>query len=578
MKLRDYKKNLKTEYQNTFKQKNPKREFHFKFKLRYALLTVAGIIFAALLIQHIWVYSYNIGVEKYNQAIANRVNLEHSTEFYAINTKEDYNQAVSTYQKQFSYQHKITSILSNLFSFQFIGCGSVSKSETSPAPEGYPSNSYQTNIQVEGIDEADVAKCDGNYIYYLYLNKLSVYDIKAEKELTSTLITWGQELYVYNNLIISIESYQTTIYELNQDELIKKKEITYGSYLTSRLVQNKLYLIGASYLLDKNIQYENCYYNVYSSPRTLYSLYCFDLDTMESKETQLMASNAAILYASNQAFYFANKNRNYTSISIFSYDLDPLGIVNVYGDILNQFSMDEYNGYLRVVSTDTTRNAEELNAITIFDLSNLEKVGYLDQKIGLERQTVRSVRFDGTKCYVVTYETKDPLYEIDCSNPENPTILSAYQAPGYSSYLHAFKIKDKEYVLGLGYTDSNYGNKISVYEKTEEGTLQIGKDFVLSYTDYYSKADYYNKQLLSGLFTNHKALFIYNDDTYLYLGTQVAYDTYLIFKIDVETEDIVTIYKEIKLHNVNQNYSRLFMIENKIYVTDCDRVIVDDFS
>ena len=175
MKLRDYKKNLKNEYRNTFKQKNSKREFHFKFKLRYALLTVAGIILIALIAQHIWVYSYNIGVEEHNQGVNNRVvDIDHSIDLYNINTKEDYNNVVISYQKAYQFKSKKTSILTYLFSFQFIGCTSEKYLPDAPifspgdASEDQSNNSFQTNTQVEGIDEADVAKCDGNYIYYLY--------------------------------------------------------------------------------------------------------------------------------------------------------------------------------------------------------------------------------------------------------------------------------------------------------------------------------------------------------------------------------------------------------------------------
>ncbi|MDE7213560.1 MAG: beta-propeller domain-containing protein [Anaeroplasmataceae bacterium] len=588
MKLKEFKKNLKNEYQNTFKKKYQKHEFHFKFKLRYAFLAAAGVIFIALLAQHFWVYSYNKGVEKHNQGVYNRViDIEHSIELYPINTKQDYNNVVISYQNSHRLKSEKTSILAYLFTFQFIKdevrvdapsmIPDDATSEIGDANGVHNNNSYLTNTQVEGIDEADVAKCDGNYIYYLYNSKLYVYDIKAEKSLTSTF-DYGFELYIYNDKIVSIGTDRTTLYKLNQNQLILQEEITYERYLTSRLVHNKFYIASANYLKEDYIRYENCYYDAYSDPCYLYSLYCYDLDTMECKETQLMSSYQTILYASNKAFYFASQDRYFTSISIFSHDLDPIGVVKVSGYVLNQFSMDEYEGYFRVVSTDNTRNAEELNAVTIFNLSDLEKVGYLDHGIGLERQIVKSVRFDKNTCYVVTYENRDPLYEIDCSNPEKPTIVSAYKAPGYSNYLHTFKIKDKEYVLGLGYTNSLQSTKISVYEKTEEETTQIGKDFIIAYDEYYSKANYYNTNLIRAMFENHKALFIYVDDSYLYLGAQVAYDAYLVFKIDVEAEDVVTIYKEIKLKGEKYKSSRLFLVDNKIYLTNCDLIMVDDFS
>ncbi|MDE5855457.1 MAG: beta-propeller domain-containing protein, partial [Anaeroplasmataceae bacterium] len=199
MKLRDYQKNLKNEYQNTFKKKNPKREFHFK--LRYAFLAVAGIIFAALLIQHICIYSYNKEVKKYNQVIINRVvDLDHSTELSPINTKQEYKDVVDSYKKATVLKAEKTSILAYIFTFQFARCSSNKVYSpavpTSPGSEGFGDTleSIQTNTQIEGIDEADVAKCDGNYIYYIYNNKLYVYDVKSEKNITSAF-DYGLELF-----------------------------------------------------------------------------------------------------------------------------------------------------------------------------------------------------------------------------------------------------------------------------------------------------------------------------------------------------------------------------------------------
>ncbi|MDE6407366.1 MAG: beta-propeller domain-containing protein [Anaeroplasmataceae bacterium] len=584
MKLKEFKKNLKTEYQNTFpKKKDPKREFHFQ--LRYAFLAVFGIIFAALLIQHFWVYSYNEGVDRHNEAIANRVvNLDQCIEFSTINTRKDYDAAVRNYKDMHTYQTKKKSILTSIFTYQPKSCSDATPDLDAPTFAQQPGNSgtmvdensFQTNIQVEGIDEADIAKCDGSYIYYFHSRNLYVYDIESQKNITSVMDN-GIELFIYNHMIISIGNHETKVYEFNQDRLVVKKNISYERYLTSRLIENRLYLAFGSYVKEEIIQFEDCYYDTCSNPNYLYSAYYLDLDLMEDKEAQLLTSNSTVLYASNQAFYFASMNRAYTTISIFSHDLEPRGVINVNGTVLNQFSMDEYEGYFRVVTTDTTKNAEELNAISIFDLSELKKVGYLNQGIGKERQIVKSVRFDKNTCYVVTYENTDPLYEIDCSTPEKPVIVSAYEAPGYSNYLHTFVINDKEYVLGLGYTDSRHSTKISVYEKTE-GTEQIGEDFILAFSDYYSKGGYYNESLILDMFQNHKALFIYNAGNHLYLGAMVAFDAYLIFKIDVNAENVVTIYKEIELKSNKANSSRLFLIENKIYLTDRDKVLVENFA
>ena len=49
-------------------------------------------------------------------------------------------------------------------------------------------------------------------------------------------------------------------------------------------------------------------------------------------------------------------------------------------------------------------------------------------------ETVKSVSFTDTTCYVVTYRQTDPLYEIDLTDPKNPIIKDALHVDGYSSY------------------------------------------------------------------------------------------------------------------------------------------------
>lgn len=581
MNYREYKRKLKKEYKDTFSSKKIKSNHSFHFKLRYAFIGVFAILFVCLLIEHISVYQYNSRVEKHNSTLNNEViHMDSSTKLTPISTKKDYETIVLNYKEFNTFRSKKKSTLTKLFSFQFLSCSSSKDSSNFPPiseePES-PTDFTQTNVQVQGIDEADVAKSDGNYIYYLFKGNLFIYDVSTNEVLIQEKAE-GEELYIYQNYIITIGMNYTRIYDWNKKQLTLKQEIEYRSYLTSRLISEYLYLtVGVT--PKEDISFENCYYDCYSDPNEVYRIYRINLNTLEEKQVQLLSSKDAILYASNQNFYFASTVRKYTVISVFSHDLEPVGAICVNGYVLNQFSMDEYVNCFRVVSTDTTRNAEELNAITIFDLSQeLKKVGYLDQGIGKGRQTVKSVRFDKTDCFIVTYENKDPLYEIDCSNPFAPKIVSSYEAPGYSNYLHTFQIEDKEYVLGLGYTDSLESTKISVYEKTET-TQQIGSDFILSKSLYFDKADYLNEYLILSMFTNHKALFLYEKDSYLYLGAQVAYDTYLMFQIDVTaSEEVITVYKEIKVKGNDFKNMRVFLIEDKLYFTYCSEVIEEPFA
>ncbi len=579
MKYNDYKKKLKKEYKNTFKIKK------HVFKLRYLFIAITSVLIIALIVEHLFILGYNRDVREYNTNIKEqKIELNAAVEFVKVNNNKEYEQIISGNK----YKTEKVSILSNIFSLQFISCSS-SKSDSdlgiddavmSPPGDSNSafgeSNSFSTNVQVAGIDEADTSKCDGKYIYYLYDGVLYVYSIETNKNICE-MESNAKELYIYKNKVVTLGK-ETSIFSFDGKSLHNLVTIKDSTYVNSRLIDNICYIILRSSNKSAKIDYNDCYYNNSINPNYLYTLYKYNLDDLEYTQAQLLTSSNTILYVSTNNFYFAsyNINHNYTAISMFSDELEALGIIQVKGSILNQFSMDEYDNYFRIVSTDNTRNAEELNSITIFDLNEFKRVGYLDNGIGIARQIVKSVRFDKGKCYIVTYDNTDPLYEIDCSNPNNPVIVSSYKAPGYSNYLHTFVIDNREYVLGLGYTD--YSNlKISIYINGENETTQVGKDYVLSKSEYYEKGDYYNSKFNLEAFDNHKALFIYNDNTNLYIGAKVTFDCYIIFKIDVKEENVVKIYKEIEIENDETDNSRAYLVENNIYIINLNEIVLNEF-
>ncbi len=577
MKYKEFKKNLKTEYKNTINKKI-KSKFRFSIKMRYIFAAIAGVVFIALLIEHIYVVDYNKKVRNFNSNLASEIIDVNSPSFLnGITSEEEYNDILNRYVKTRTRKNERISTFMMFFEVIPQSCTnskSTSGPAMSPGPDASSESSYQTNVQVEGIDEADVAKCDGEYIYYLADDSLRIYSIKEEKEVCSSS-DQGEELFIYENKIVSFGYNVMKIYEFQTNHLNVCFEKNYSQYLNSRLIDNTLYFVlGNRIMKDEQVQYGNCYYDDFSCPNYLYDLYKINLDTMEIKSVQSLSSPYMDLYVSENHFYLASLDNICTSISIFDMSLEPVGVVRLYGGILNQFSMDEYDSYFRVVTTDLNRPAEEKNAITIFDLSDdIKKVGYLDKGIGKGNQTVHSVRFEKNTCYVVTYQNQDPLYEIDCSDPENPRIVSAYEAPGYSNYLQTFHRDDKEYVLGLGFLDLNLGVKISLYEKKEEGTTQIGKDFVLTYYEDFLPEDcseyYVNKDIIDSMFGNHKALFIYDGDTYFYVGTQASKKEYLVFYIDVNNEDKpILMYLNIPLEYSRKDATRAFLVDGVLYITN----------
>ncbi|MCP5033268.1 MAG: hypothetical protein GY939_15830, partial [Actinomycetia bacterium] len=128
---------------------------------------------------------------------------------------------------------------------------------------------------------------------------------------------------------------------------------------------------------------------------------------------------------------------------------------SVPGHLLNQFSLSEYDGYLRVATTagnpweGGANQSESFVTVLAEEGRALEAVGQVG---GLGRgEQIFAVRFLGNKGYVVTFEQIDPLYTIDLSDPTKPKVLGELKIPGFSSYLHPV---GDDHLIGVG-TDGN---------------------------------------------------------------------------------------------------------------------------
>ncbi len=136
---------------------------------------------------------------------------------------------------------------------------------------------------------------------------------------------------------------------------------------------------------------------------------------------------------------------------IYKFSLDNTSITylskgEVPGKVLNQFSMDEYNGKFRIATTERNYQSrrETSNHVYVLDES-LNITGRLEDIAPGEE--IYSVRFMGEKAYLVTFEKVDPLFVLDLKDPSEPKILGALKIPGYSDYLHPF---DENHLVGFG--------------------------------------------------------------------------------------------------------------------------------
>ena len=157
----------------------------------------------------------------------------------------------------------------------------------------------------------------------------------------------------------------------------------------------------------------------------------------------------------------------------------------------SQFRFNESGEYLTTVSTTYDENYSPTHQLSVFKDDGtdvLAAVGHLPNQvhpepIGKPNEDIYAVRYFNNKAYIVTFERTDPLYVIDLSNKENPTVEGALEIPGYSAYLHPI---NQELLLGIGQhiwaqdDDSdlpviNDGAQVSLFDVGEpQSPMQLG--------------------------------------------------------------------------------------------------------
>jgi hypothetical protein len=146
----------------------------------------------------------------------------------------------------------------------------------------------------------------------------------------------------------------------------------------------------------------------------------------------------------------------------------------VRGFVLNQFSLSEHDGVLRVATTDEppwragAEQRESESYVTVLD-ANAGVLSPVGQVGGLGKgERIFAVRFMGAKGYVVTFRQVDPLYTLDLSDPRAPAVRGELKIPGFSSYLHPI---GDDLLLGLG-QDANQqgqtqGTQLSLFDVSD---------------------------------------------------------------------------------------------------------------
>lgn len=113
----------------------------------------------------------------------------------------------------------------------------------------------------------------------------------------------------------------------------------------------------------------------------------------------------------------------------------------VPGFVLNQFSLSEKDGRLRVASTEepswwSGADEESQSRVTVLEDRD-GRLAPIGRVTGIGRgERIYAVRFIDDLAYVVTFRQVDPLHVVDLSEPTAPRLRGELVIPGYSSYLH----------------------------------------------------------------------------------------------------------------------------------------------
>ncbi len=384
-----------------------------------------------------------------------------------------------------------------------------------------------TNVQVEGVDEGDIVKTDGKYIYVHkdYERKIIIAKAENGKLGLTAEISYGQkgqkkegflDMYVKGNRLILITSeisYTTKSYYPSSRIIARIYDITVpskaevlkvftqsGRYVSSRLSGPNLFVfttevfygkpdendpttfvpfVGEDYN-ERAVAEDNICAFSGEVDRSYFTASSIDIETAERVGEKSVLGGGDEVFVNNSSIYAAaiitenkenkeNKITTYevnTSLIRFTIDGGKLSYSasgKVKGRILNQFSMDEYNGYFRIVTTTESLvyknkygddrdmaysyqlpEEKKANALFVLDL-NLKTVGSITDLAKDEQ--VYSVRFSGDIGYFVTFRQVDPLFTVDLSNPKEPKVLSALKIPGFSNYLHPY---GNGLLLGIG--------------------------------------------------------------------------------------------------------------------------------
>ena len=469
-------------------------------------------------------------------------------------------------------------------SLSFLSFGAAMDGENgAPNSPGALADAYEdvADNQYSGVIEGDLFKRSDKNIFYLdpYNLILSSYSIEGECKLGEYDVRDSLGTYVGNGyqseiflspdctrLTVIVPGYRETtavMLDVSDPADIKGADVVKisGYVLTSRMKEGKLLLVtGMPIYNNPDFSDESAFLpqitkdgecESLAAPDILYNDDCtnayytvavmLDAESLDVLGSLAVLDNASIVSVSEDNIFLGchyygyfeepgdndneiiTKNVNQTNIYTISYSsgvLENKGMVRVDGFLNDQYSLDEKDGVLRVVTETWCRTGKRYLKVDsdvysysmieshrsadlyCIDISTLEIVGKV---VGFapEGEQVASVRFDGDSAYVCTavvVSFSDPVFFFDLSDMSNITYTDTGVIEGYSTSLVEL---EGGYLLGIGYGDTG-SLKFEVYEEKNGAVVSVcdyevdGVDFSEDYKSYYIN----RKENLFGLLTS----------------------------------------------------------------------------
>src|SRR6059036_1810932 len=441
------------------------------------------------------------------------------------------------------------------------GNGLATTASSSSSYSGTIPTHSETNAQVAGVDELDTVKNDGTYLYTVTNNTVAIvlaYPVVDAREVArlsvngsiqgifiggSQLVIISQHFQYYpapytftgaptvaggaSMIAVPAYSYDQTssiwVFDVSNhsNPILTTTIIANGTLSGARLIGNYVYMIstqpigcvgpvpvpenivnGNSLTMLPSQIYHSDVADYAQSFTTVIGADLSQANPAPTAKTFLIGTSSNIYVSLNQVYltqpiWSQTEQTTIHRISIDGSSINYEATGTVPGHVLNQFSMDEYNGYFRIATNDygyarplavasgsqPTTYVQPVQHTNLYVLDgSLHIVGMLE---GLSPgESFYAARFSGDRAYLVTFQRVDPLFVIGLQNPQNPRVLGQLVIPGVSDYLQPY---DEYHLIGFGKSSINMtwenaalfqGLKLSLFDVTDPASPKDTSDFL----------------------------------------------------------------------------------------------------